>query len=352
MHVAEGAVLFRNAEGEKRVSAGWIALAAAKGPPWVWGQAKDVAGDEVLNKMLRRCRIARPAPPSGPVDSAWRQRGDAQVQALVDAVPWGYFADALVRHHRETDDAVRHEQRTVDQGDPDVKVYLETSWARIRNLARELGVGDDFMQACRNKLAAPRFVKTIVEAMSGDLLSEEEFRKLNLSEALDNLLPSVDPEASLQERWKARAEKTLAFVHQLKVVLPEDAYRQVVRNAGPSFFNEDFRVWLIEAPTVKDAADRIALIWQEEFRLPTYARDPLVVIAERHIRGCQDARESHRREKGETAGGLDDLELFIRLGGLQAKAERSVSEIPSLNGDSRARAAVGLNLFFHIRVSP
>ena len=348
MLVTSGAVMFRTGEGELRVPAGWIALAGTKGAPWMWGQLKDLAADKAFDKMLRRVPDAKPAGPAGTAETGWKERTDAAVQSRVDAVPWARLADALVRYHKEVDDAVMEQRRF--RVEPDVKVDLELGWSRINQLASELHVGGNFMEACRNKLASARFVEAVAEAMSGAPLTEEQRKKLKFSEAIENLLPAFDPAAPTLAQWKVRAEKTLAFIRQLKDVLPEEQYRRVAHNVGPSFFVESYRVWLVEAANAEEAADRIGRIWGEQFQLPSYAQAPLAAIALQHVKANIEARNKFRRLPGESLTGVEELELSARLFDLQAQAERRLSEIPALNGETRARVAAGSKTLLRIRI--
>jgi hypothetical protein len=348
MLVTSGAVLFRTGEGELRVPAGWIALAGTKGAPWMWGELKDLANDKALDKMLRRTPDAKPKGPPGTAETGWKERTDADVQVRVDAVPWARLADALVRYHKEVDAAVL-EQRPL-RVEPDLKVDLELGWSKINQLASELRVTGDFMQACRNKLASVRYVEAVAEAMSGAPLTGEQLKKLNVPETIENLLPTLDPAAPALARWKVRAEKTLAFVRQLKDALPEEQYRWVAHNVGPSFFVEGYRVWLVEAANVDEAADRVGRIWGEQFQLPTYAQAPLDLIATQHVLANIEARNKFRRPPGVALTGVEELELSARLFDLQAQAERRVSEIPALNGETRSRVAAGSKTLLRIRI--
>ncbi len=347
--VAAGAVVIRTSEGELRVPAGWIALAGTKGAPWIWGKLEDLAAHKGLEKMLHRTPIAKPAVAPLPIETGWKERTDAAVQARVDAVPWADLADALVRYHREIDDAVT-EQRPL-RVDPDPRINLDRGWALVRKLAEELGLNPnaDFRQACRNKLASGTFIEAMAEALSGTSLDEEQLKRLQVPESIENLLPIFDLATPALESWKVRAEKTLAFVRQLKDVLPEDQYRRVTRNVGPSFLVERYRVWLVEAASAEEAADRMARIWGEEFQLPTYALARLAEIAVQHVRAHRETVAKHRSGQGLT--GVEELELAARLFELQAKAERNVSEIPSLTGQARARAANGSKVLFRIKIA-
>ena len=199
-----------------------------------------------------------------------------------------------------------------------------------------------------SELAQRRFVDAIVEAMVGASLSYEQRRRLSIPEALDNLLPVLDPAAPALVRWKVRAEKTLAFLRQLQGVLPEGAYARAARTVGPSFMIDKYKVWLIEASTPEEATDRLVRNWTEQFQLPTYALAPLGEIAARHVRKNREAEDRFRA--GGTPTGLEELELSVKLFELQAQAEKSISEIPSLNGETRARAAEGSHSLFRIRI--
>jgi len=347
--VTEGAVLFKNAEGELRVPAGYIALAGLKGSPWMWGQVKELATHKALDKMLRRTRVAKPPEPP-PTEAGWKDRVDVAVQDRVNAVPWAPFAHALVRYHKQVDETVR-EQRTVIPEESDVSIYLNLGYGTIKKLADELRMSGHIMQACRNKLASGRFVEAMVEALSGAPLSEEQLKRLLASDAIDNLLPVMDESAPRLEKWKVRTEKTLAFVGQLKEILSEDAYRRVTRNIGPSFFVEGFRVWLIEAANVQGAADRIARIWAEQFQLPTYEQESVAKIAAQHVRAHHEAVEKSRRPADDVPTGLEVIERSAKLLALQAQAERSISDIPSMSGQARARAAAGSDILFMIRIA-
>jgi hypothetical protein len=349
MLVSEGAVLFKNAEGEVRVGAGYIALAGTKGAPWIWGPVKDLANDKALDTMLRKTRVPKAAAEAAPTEMGWMDRKDAAVQARVDDVPWAQFAHALVRYYKQIDDTVL-EQRTVVPEDSDVSVYMTRGWGTIKKLADELHVAGHFMQACRNKLASVRFIEAVVEAMSGSPLSEEQLNRLQASAAIDDLLPTLDPSASTLERWKTRTGKTLAFVRHLKEILTEDQYRRASRSVGPSFLVEGYRVWLVEAANVQGAADRIVRIWAEQFQLPTYAQESVAKIAAGHVRAHVEAVEKFRRRTEAVQPGVDEIELTSRLLGLQAEAERTVSDIPSLNGQARARTAAGSDILFMIRI--
>lgn len=349
MIVHSGAVLFRSGNKDLRVSAGWVALSDTKGAPWVWGEIKDLAKDKALDKMLRKTREAKPAAETGTIETAWKERADRKVQERVDAVPWARLAAALVRHHRECDAAMM-EQRSV-HFNQDVKNDLERGWGLVRFLANELEVNGDFMQACRNKLAWGRFVEAVAEAMSGTPLTDDQLKRLQIPESKENLLPVFPESAPLLDRWKLRAERTLHFVKQLKEVLAEAEYLRVTRNVGPSFLIDDYRMWLIEESKVEDAADRLTRIWGENFQLPQWGLQPLAAIATRHIRNHLDAVAKFRQQRGETLTGIDELELSVKLLQLQVQAERTVSEIPSLNGEARARAAAGSDILFRIKLA-
>ncbi|HKS16217.1 MAG TPA: FecR family protein [Planctomycetota bacterium] len=349
MIVTEGAVLFKNTEGDVTVRAGWIALAGKNGAPWIWGQVKDLANDRTLDTMLRRTRVQKPAAEAAPAEMGWRDRTDSAVQARVDAVPWSQFAGALVRYYKHIDDSVM-EQRTVVLEDTDVSIYMTLGYGTVRKLAEELHVNGPIMQACRNKLASVRFLEAVVEAVSGAPLSEEHLNRLQASAAIDNLLPAIDASASTLERWKTRTQKTAAFVRQLKEILTPDQYRRVTRSVGPSFFVDGYKVWLVEGSKVEGAADRIARIWAEQFQLPTYAQEAVAKIATQHVKAHVEAVDKFRRRTEAVQPGLDEIELTSRLLGLQAEAERNVSDIPSLNGQARTRTAAGSDILFMIRI--
>jgi hypothetical protein len=348
MLVNSGAVMFGTPEGEIRVPAGWVALAGSKGTPWMWGEIKELASDQILERVLKKSAGTKPAA-AAPVETAWLERADAAVELCVNDVPWARFADALVWFHKEKDDAVR-EQRGVQLSDPDVTPRLVLGWTKIKSLAAELNVPGNYMQACRNTLASRRFVDAIVEAMCGASLSYEQRRRLSIPEALDNLLPVLDPAAPALQRWKTRAERTIAFLRQLKEVLPEGAYARVIRTVGPSFMIDNYRVWLIEASSVEEAADRLVRNWAEQFQLPSYAYAPLGEIAAGHVKRHREAQDRLHRADGPPTG-LDELEVSVRLFELQAQAEKAISEIPALNGESRARAAEGSPSLFRIRIA-
>ena len=350
MLVQSGAVLFKTEDGELRVPGGWVALAGAKGGPWMWGEVKELETDKSLDRLLRRAPDPKPAAKPGPIETAWKERTDKAVRDCVDAVPWSRWADALVRYHKEIDDAVREERLTVLPSIDDL-TYINLGWGKIRLLANELNVGTDFMQACRNKLASGLFVEAIAEAMSGAPLSEEQRRKLLAPETLDNLLPSLDPAAPTLERWKIRADKTVAFVHQLKDALAGEEYLRVTTRVGPSFLIDAYQMWLVEAASATEAADRIARIWTEQFKLPTYAQAALAPLAAQLVRNHHSAQEKFRREFGDALTGVQELELAARLFELQAQAEKSVSEIPTMNQETRARAAAGSNKFYRIKIT-
>ena len=352
MLVTSGAVLMKTEEGEPlRVPAGWIGLAGTKGSPWIWGEIKELEADKTLDKLIRRTMDVKPAAPAAPIDPAWKERTDKAVQDCVDAVPWARFAHSLVRYHKGIDDAVR-EQRSVEGLSSDDPIYLALGWGKIRNLANELHLNpNDFMQACRNRLASKPFVEALVEALSGAELTDEQRTRLLVPETVENLLPVLDSAAPRLARWKMRAEKTLAFLRQLKDALPEEPYHRVTLNVGPGFLLEVYRVWLVEASSAEEAADRIATIWTDQFKFPSFAKDKVSALAAQHVRSHHEAQEKSRREVGENPTGVEELELAARLFDLQLRAEKALSEIPSLNSETRNRTAAGTDSLIRIRIA-
>ena len=350
MLVQSGAVLLKTEDGELRVPGGWVALAGAKGGPWMWGEVKELETDKSLDRLLRRAPDPKPEAKPGPIETAWKERTDRAVRDCVDAVPWSRWADALVRYHKEIDDAVREERPTLPPSIDDL-TFINLGWGKIRLLANELNVGSDFMQACRNKVAAGLFVEAIAEAMSGAPLTEDQRKKLLAPETLDNLLPALDPAAPALVRWKTRADKTVAFVRQLKDALDDEEYLRVTTRVGPSFLIDAYRMWLVEAANAAEAADRIARIWTEQFKVPTYAQAALAPLAAQLVKNHHAAHEKFRREYGDALSGVQELELAARLFELQAQAEKGVSEIPAMNRETRARAAAGSDKFYRLKIA-
>jgi hypothetical protein len=311
---------------------------------------KDLSSDKTLDNLIKWKPDVKPVTDDGPIEAGWRERTDKAVLACVEAVPWSRWADALVRFHKENDDAVREQRPTLPLSSDDL-TYINLGWGKIRLLANELQLKGEFMQACRNKMASGLFIEAIAEAMAGAALTEEQRKRLLTPETLDTLLPALDPAAPTMERWKTRTEKTLSFVKLLKDALPAEEYARVTRLVGPSFMIDGYRVWLVEAVNVEEAADRIARIWTEQFKLRSYDQTTLPALAAQYVRSHQGALEKSRREFGDQLSGVQELELAAKLFELQAKAEKAVSEIPSLNGETRTRAAAGSDKLYRIKIS-
>lgn len=347
MIVHSGQVLFRNEGKEVRVHEGFVALCALKGGPWIWGETRDLSKEKLLDKLTRKLRLAKPAAEAGTPDTSWKDRSDAAVLDRVDAVPWTRLSAALVRHHHETDAAIEEERASYVA--PQVKSDLEWGWFNLHALADELNVTGDFMQACRNRVAWRSFLPAMVEAMSGDPLSPEQLKRLQVPATMDNLLPVIPESAPVLEKWKLRVEGTIRFVRQLKEVLSDAEYRRVTRNVGASFMTDKFFVWVVEGADAENASDRMARIWEESFQIPWHAAVPLKVIAARHVKSHREA-VSKARASTDPRSGVEELELVARLLDLQLQAERAVSEIASLNAETRARAAAGADVLFRIKI--
>jgi hypothetical protein len=348
LRVISGSVDLRAGASDLRVKAGWIALAGEDGPPWIWGRENELqqeikkAFEELFQKGLVPDVVSKREEP-------WRTRVDETVQAHVDAIPWKKLAEALVLYEKERDDAVK-EQRAPRTA-PDLKVDLELGWGRIRRLAAELRTAGDFMGACRNDLASVRFVEAMAEALAGNSLTEDQRGRLKAPEMVVNLLPLLEESATTLQTWKARGERILEFVKQLKGILTANQYHHLAHSVGPSFFSEDYRIWVVEAGSEDDAAEKVARIWMENFKLPPFVQAPLAWIAGEFVRAHLESSRGFRRPPGETLSRLQELELSNRHLEHQILAEGRVSQIPSLTEVTRKRALAGSKALFKIRIT-
>jgi hypothetical protein len=356
MRVISGVVVFSTGGGQIRVPAGWIALAGHSGPPWLWGTEEEFqrllhnAVGRAIGQILGQ-GVKSVGPEGGPRDAAWRERTDDVVKERVGAVPWTRLAKALVPYHREVENAVK-EKRALNV-EADVTVDLGLGWGKVKQLADELGVPPaDFMEACRNRLASFPFAEAIVGELAGGPLTEDQRRGLPVAELVDNLLPLIDPKAPALAQWKARAERTLRFVRQMKEILTGEQFLHLTQCVGPSWFmkEKDYQVWGVEGASVEEAADRVVRIWKEQFRLPPSVEAPLGTIAAQHVRNHLEELKKFRVAHPEALTGIEELELSILLLDLQAAAEKRVSQIPSLNDETRKRAIAGSNSLIRIKV--
>ena len=356
MRVISGVVVFSTGGGQIRVPAGWIALAGAAGAPWLWGTEEEFqrlvnqAMGKAITQILGQA-VKSVGPEGASRDAAWRDRADEPVKELVGAVPWTKLAKALVQYHREMESAVK-EQRTL-RVEGDVKTDLEFGWGKVQALARELPVNEDFMLACRNRLASVPFVEAVIVALAEEPLTEAQRRGLPVAELVDSLLPLIDPSAPALAKWKVRAERTLKFVRQMKEILTEDQFGHLAQGVGPSWFmkEQDYKVWMVEGASVEEAADRVVRIWKEQFRLPPPVEAALGTIATQHVRNHLEELKKFQGTHPGAVTGIGELELSILLLELQAAAEKRVSLIPSLNEETRKRAIAGSNSLIRIKVT-
>jgi len=349
LRVISGSVEFRAGASDLRVTPGWIALAGADGPPWIWGKEKELRTeiDKAFEEMFKKGFDLKVVMTT---EEPWRNRSDEAVQASVDAVPWKNLAGAVLWDEKERDASVR-EQRKARTMPPDLRGDFGLGWGRVQKLAGELRVGGDFKRACRNNLASVRFVEAMAEALAGSPLTEEQRLLLKSSEIVEDLIPILDPAAPPLAKWKAQGERILHTAEYLKEALTEDQYRHLALCVGPAFFVEDYRTWVIDAPSGEDAAEKVARIWMDNFKLPPFVQAPLAWIADDFVRGHLESSRDFRRRHGAALTPLQELELSNRHLENQIRAEGRVSQVPSLGEVTKKRALAGSKALFKVRIA-
>jgi len=114
---------------------------------------------------------------------------------------------------------------------------------------------------------------------------------------------------------------------------------------------EDYRTWVIDAPSEEEAAEKVARIWMDNFKLPPFVQAPLAWIAGEFVREHLEASKEFRRRNGAALTRLQELELSILHLENQIRAEGRVSQIPSLGDVTKKRALAGSKALVKVRIS-